>query len=198
MPTTYDLRPARGLDFPVVARLFQALHEFNGSLDPRFQLDDRWHDILREHFLRSHTTPGAYWLLAWADAHPVGLLIMEAHTDSPLFADRCWAELVALYVVPEQRGSNLAQCMVDNGKNWAAERGFDRIQLYVTASNMAARRFYARCGFGPVQEIWRTDITPTTNSMPLLDISGVAEANACQLESGHHHLAIGLRHQSET
>jgi hypothetical protein len=85
---------------------------------------------------------------------------MEAHTDSPLFAERQWAELVALYVTPAQRGGDLGQRMVAIGKQWAAANGFDWLQLYVTAANEPAKRFYARCGLRPTQEIWRADLQP--------------------------------------
>jgi pimeloyl-ACP methyl ester carboxylesterase/GNAT superfamily N-acetyltransferase len=167
-PAQISLREAEARDFAHVARLFAALHAFNATLDSRFSLAENWEPLLHEHFLRTHNKPGALWLLAWAatpagDPHqdePAGLLVMESHIDSPLFAQRRWAELVALYVAEGQRGSDLGARLVAAGKAWAEQRGFDRIQLYVTAGNTRARRFYARCGLTASQEIWRIDITP--------------------------------------
>jgi GNAT superfamily N-acetyltransferase len=187
------LRPARDADFWAVARLFAALHTFNAGLDPRFRMAEGWEPLLRAHFVRTHRAPGALWLLAWRGAEPVGLLLLEAHSDSPLFAERRWAELVALYVAPAQRGGDLGRRLLATGKDWAAAHGFDRLQLYVTASNERAKRFYTRCGLGPVQEIWRAVLTPTPGGIPPIDPSCEADGHAAhQIEIGHHHLAMEL------
>jgi GNAT superfamily N-acetyltransferase len=187
------LRPARDEEFWAVARLFAALHQFNADLDSTFRLAEGWEPLLREHFARTHRAPGALWLLAWCGLEPVGLLLVEAHSDSPLFAERRWAELVALYVAHGQRGGDLGVWLVDTAREWAATRGFDRLQLYVTASNTRARRFYARCGLVPVQEIWRAELKPAPGVTPPTDPSCEAEGHAAhQLELGHHHLAIEL------
>lgn len=188
-----ELRPAEDHEFAAVAMLFRALHEFNAQLDRRFRLDERWEELFRIHFLRTHTMPGALWLLAWADTTPVGFLLMEAHSDSPLFVERRWAELVALYVAPSHRGSDLGERLVMIGKQWAAARGFDRLQLYVTASNDRARVFYRRCGLAPVQEIWRADLTPARGIDQPDDPSYKAPADDNPpIELGHHPLAMEL------
>lgn len=202
-PASSLLRPAADDEFWAVARLFAALHAFNAGLDPRFRLAEGWEALLREHFTLTHRAPGALWLLAWSDdpaaesrqAEPVGLLLMESHTDSPLFAERRWAELVALYVAPEQRGGDLGRQLVEAGKAWASDHGFDRLQLYVTAANARARRFYARCGLAPVQEIWRAEVSPAPGATPPPDPSCEADGHvAHQIELGHHHLAMELHH----
>ncbi len=188
-----ELRPAEDHEFSAVAALFHELHEFNAQLDVRFRLAERWEELLRIHFLRTHTAPGALWLLAWADTTPVGLLLMEAHNDSPLFVERRWAELVALYVAPSHRGSDLGTRLVDVGKAWAAAYGFDRMQLYVTASNEHAQAFYRRCGLAPVQEIWRVDLEPASGVVLPDDPSHVAEKDDDPpAELGHHQLAMEL------
>jgi GNAT superfamily N-acetyltransferase len=187
------LRPAADDEFWAVARLFAALHRFNAGLDLRFRLAEGWEPLLQAHFTRTHTAPDALWLLAWRGGEPVGLLLVEAHTDSPLFAERRWAELVALYVTPGERGSDLGRRLVEAGKHWAAAYGFDRLQLYVTASNERARRFYARCGLAPVQEIWRVELTPAPGATPPPDPSCEADGHtAHQIELGRHHLAMEL------
>ena len=187
------LRPAADVEFWAVARLFAALHHFNASFDPRFRLAEGWELLLREHFASTHRAPGALWLLAWRGGEPVGLLLVEAHTDSPLFAERRWAELVALYVTSGERGGDLGRQLVEAGKHWAAAHGLDRLQLYVTAANERARRFYARCGLVPVQEIWRVGLTPAPGATPPPDPSCEADSHAAyQIELGHHHLAMEL------
>ena len=194
---TVSLRPAQDADFAVVAQLFAELHRFNAGLDRRFRLSAEWEGLLRTHFLSTHNAPGALWLLAWQAATPVGMVLVEAHADSPLFAERHWAELVALYVAEEWRGSGLAQRLVAEAKLWAAAHGFERIQLYVTASNLAAKRFYAQSGFCPTQEIWRCDLQPAAVPLPA-DPSCVSEDHAAHhIELGNHHLAMELVDKSE-
>lgn len=63
----------------------------------------------------------------------------------------------------------------------------------LTAANERARRFYARCGLAPVQEIWRAELTPAPGATPSPDPSCEADGHAAhQIELGHHHLAMEL------
>lgn len=206
----YHLKPATAADFNDVVKLFAALHAYNATLDAKFVLDERWQEILTEHFTLTHEQTGALWLLAWTDPTPVsdqngrkdaneqqavGLLIMEAHQDSPLFRHRRWAELVAMYIEPAHRRGGLAGQMVAHARHWAATHGFDRVQLYVTANNELAKQFYHRCDFRPAQEIWRLDISPVEQTTSPADPSYSAEKqgnDADLLESGHHHLALEI------
>ncbi|MFV9504371.1 MAG: GNAT family N-acetyltransferase [Oscillochloridaceae bacterium umkhey_bin13] len=194
-PAPITFRSATPDEFWAVAHLFAALHQFNAGLDAYFRLADDWQTLLHEHFARTWNAPGALWLLAWAGtpAAPVGLLLMEAHDDSPLFAERRWAELVALYVVPEQRGGELAHQLMDEAKQWARRHGFTRVQLYLTASNERAKRFYARCGLLPTQEIWRIELVPEPGIVPPPDPSRDQAVQAVHhVELGHHQLAMEL------
>ena len=188
------LMPARLDEFEAVATLFEALHRSNAALDARFALADTWRPMLHEHFLRTHADQGALWLLAWANQEPVGLLLLEAHLDSPLFQQRHWAELVALYVAPAYRGTGLAQRLIREAMTWASQHGFDRLQLYVTATNRQAKALYQRCGFHLVQEIWRLELEPLPGTRRPPDPSCARETNDRLegLEGGHHHLAMEM------
>ncbi|NJL34523.1 MAG: GNAT family N-acetyltransferase [Chloroflexaceae bacterium] len=66
------------------------------------------------------------------------------------------------------RGSGLADRLIAEGLAWATDHGFERVQLYVTASNQAAHACYRRCGFVPVQHILRRDLRPHPVSNPRL------------------------------
>ncbi|MBA3824400.1 MAG: GNAT family N-acetyltransferase [Ktedonobacterales bacterium] len=163
-PPVVALRPATATDFDHISALFAALHGFNAALDARFILAANWHQSLHAQFRQSWDAPEALWLLAWADAVPVGLLMLAEHHDPPLFHERCWVELVALYVAPTRRRGGLAYRLLEAARAWTAARGLDRLQLYVTASNATAKAFYQRCGLVPVQEIWRLEVTPTATT----------------------------------
>jgi GNAT superfamily N-acetyltransferase len=113
-----------------------------------------------ERFLHTYEANSAFWLLAWLDTRPVGLLVLESHSDSSLFQHRNWVELVALYVTPACRKTGLAQQLMKEAYSWTATHGYDRMQLYVTIQNERARAFYRSTGWRPVQEIWRMNVEP--------------------------------------
>ncbi len=164
------LRAAGPSDFDAIAALLAELHHYNASLDEHFTLATSWREMLREQFQRTLHLPSSFWLLAWVDDVPVGLLILEDHRDTPLFRYHRWVELVALYVRYPHRGAGLARRMMHKACEWAALRGSDCMQLYVTASNAGARSFYRACGWKPVQEIWRLELASPDH---LAQVSGL-------------------------
>ena len=157
----FRIAPARLEDFDVVAQLFEAVRGYNAALDYRLTLTDNWRDILRDQFVRTHADPGAaLWLLAWREAQPVGLLAIAAHVDSPLLKYRRWAEVMALYLAPDCRGTGLAQRLMAEAQTWAAAQDFDRVQVHAAATNEHARSFYQRSGFQRAQEVLRLQVEP--------------------------------------
>lgn len=151
-------RAATADDIWAVKKLFKGLHDFNASLDPRFTLADNWEQYLKEHLKREWNGARSLTIVVWDEERPIALLMLGGYSDSPLFRYRHWAEILALYIDPEVRGGMLALRLIRMAKRWASEHGYDRIQLYVTATNDRARRFYEKSGFKPVQEIWRMEL----------------------------------------
>lgn len=193
--TTLDpaitVRPAAPADDWAVQHLFNELHAFNAELDSRFALAAGWENVLREHLAHVRATGHGLTLLARKADIPVGLLMMGVHSDSHLFLHRHWAELLAVYVTPSARGTDLAEHLVALGATWAHESGYERVQLYVTASNERAKQFYARIGFRPVQEIWRQELGPTSVLPPDDPIWEAIYAHDHDLLSTNsHHLLV--------
>jgi ribosomal protein S18 acetylase RimI-like enzyme len=174
-----------------VRQLFGELHTLNASFDHRFALADGWERVLGEHLDHVRETGYGLTLLAWHKETPVGLIMMGVHSDSRLFRHRHWAELLAIYVVPTFRGGPIADQLLAAGAAWAYERGYERIQLYVTASNRRAKRFYEQAGFRPVQEIWRMDLGAAEVAPPDDPAGEAAYAHHHDLlSSSSHHLLI--------
>lgn len=153
------IRQATADDVWAVRKLFQGLHDFNASLDPRFALADNWERYLDEHLKLEWNGARSLTLVAWEEDRPIGLLMLAGYSDSPLFKYRHWAEILTLYIDPEVRGGLLAYRFIKMAKRWASENGYDRIQLYVTSTNDRARRFYEKAGFQSVQEVWRLELS---------------------------------------
>jgi GNAT superfamily N-acetyltransferase len=157
------LGAAEGDEWAVRA-LFRDLHAFNAALEARFALEDGWERLLAEHLAAERAAGTGSTLLAWDEDGPVGLAMVAAHTDSPLYRHRRWAELTALHVVPRARGTGVADLLLAAARAWAEDRGFRELRLYVTTSNERARRFYDRSGFRPIQEIWTVDLGPAAET----------------------------------
>jgi GNAT superfamily N-acetyltransferase len=190
------IRDATEADAWAVLALFSALHQFNATLDARFALADEWEKVLHDHLSHIRTAGHGITLIAWNDVTPVGLIMMDGHMDSPLFRHRRWAELLALYVTPAQQGDGVADELLCRGITWARGRGYVRVQLYVTSSNMRAKRFYARQGFVPVQEIWRRELGHTDVEPPDDVTCLAAYEHGHDLLSAHpHHLIIDDPHE---
>lgn len=190
-PVTPDtIRSAESADDWAIRHLFGALHDFNASLEPRFALAEGWEEVLDEHLIHGRRENRGLTLLAWDESAPIGLLMMDGHTDSPLFRNRYWAELLALYVTPSARGAGVADRLMARANGWARAQGYPHVQLYVTATKTRAKRFYTRHGFGPIQEIWSADIGAAHSQPPNDPNCEDAYAHGQHLLTSTHHPAV--------
>jgi len=57
------------------------------------------------------------------------------------------ANLISMWVAPEQRGRRFAAMLIDAVVDWAHVQDRDHLELEVAAGNQAARRAYERYGF---------------------------------------------------
>jgi GNAT superfamily N-acetyltransferase len=158
MTIAFEIRPAQAHEEWAVAQLFEGLHHYNTSLDPYFSLSPDWREALHRFLIDQVLNQRGITMLAWHGAKPIGLLMLAGQQDAALFKHRNWAELLALYVVQEVRGQGVAQSLLNLAQAWASQQGYQRIQLYVTASNHRAKRFYQAQGWQCVQEIWRLSL----------------------------------------
>ena len=151
------MTPATATDRDEIKAFFWKLHAFNSSLDHRFALSEEWESCFETHLSEMLKGETAICLVArdvdsWKAC---GLLIASIHRDSVLWRCREWAEVEALFIEREWRGSGLAEDMLAIAGAWALEKGQPVIQLYVTASNDRAVNFYRREGFVQTQAIMR-------------------------------------------
>jgi GNAT superfamily N-acetyltransferase len=155
-PGSWTIAPVARDEAADLKHLFLRLHLHNASLDPRFALAENWEQHFAALIERALTGRDHLALLARNQGKPSGFLLAAVQCDSPLWRHREWAEIVALYVERPWRGTGLADDLAARALDWAAELGLPAMQLYVTASNTRAMRFYERQGFSPSQVIMRT------------------------------------------
>lgn len=152
----WAIRPAQYTDVAALKVLFRKLHAFNATLDPRFALSEMWEtyfDATIAEALRGE----ALCLIACRPGtdQPYGFALAAVHHDSNMWRYHEWVEVEALYVDDAWRGCGLAEALLTRACDWAASIGQSAVQLYVTASNERAIRFYQHEGFGESQAIMR-------------------------------------------
>jgi ribosomal protein S18 acetylase RimI-like enzyme len=136
--------------------LFRKLHAFNAALDAQFALSENWEtyfDTIVEEALEGKVL----CLLAYeiGTDRACGFAMASVHHDSNMWRVHEWVEVEALYVADTWRGSGLADVLLTRACDWAEAVGQSVVQLYVTASNDRAIRFYQHEGFGETQAIMR-------------------------------------------
>ena len=151
------LRRARPRDAAAVKALFWKLHTFNAGLDPRFALSAEWEthfDAAMEEAVRGRES---LCLIACErqSGQTCGFVLAAIHRDSGMWRHREWVEVEGLYVEDAWRGQGLGACLLARTCDWAKRMGQPVVQLYVTASNGQALRFYGREGFRQAQAILR-------------------------------------------
>lgn len=67
-------------------------------------------------------------------------------------SDPTSADLISMWVRPQDRGTGLGRRLVEAVVEWARHRGLARVALWVTAGNASAIGLYERCGFTPTGE----------------------------------------------
>jgi GNAT superfamily N-acetyltransferase len=159
------LRRARRSDATAVKTLFWKLHAFNAGLDSRFALADDWESHF-EPILDQALGGREVLCLIARERHtgePAGFALAALHRDASLWQYREWVEVEAVYVEAKWRGQALAAELLARACAWAEAVGQPVVQLYVTASNERALRFYQREGFHQTQVILRRLITSASS-----------------------------------
>jgi GNAT superfamily N-acetyltransferase len=152
----WAIRPLQHADVAALKVLFRNLHDFNAALDPQFALSENWEtyfDTVIEEALEGKVL----CLIAYeiGTDRLCGFAMAAVHHDSNMWRVHEWVEVEALYVADDWRGCGLADVLLTRACDWAESIGQSVVQLYVTASNDRAIRFYQHEGFGETQAIMR-------------------------------------------
>jgi ribosomal protein S18 acetylase RimI-like enzyme len=136
---THDIRAVSEADWQVLRSVrLQALADAPGAfattLDEATAFsDDRW----RERARGSETSRS---FLAFVDDRAVGIAGLFDEGDGS-------AQLISVWVLPEQRGRGVARGLTTTVMNFAAAAGMKRMTVWFTEGNTPAQRLYERLGF---------------------------------------------------
>jgi dihydropteroate synthase len=85
--------------------------------------------------------PDAIRLFAERDGVPIGMCVVLIGVDQRT------ANLYAMWVAPEARGTGAGKALVDAGLRWARSHAALEVALRVSERHEPAKRLYQRCGF---------------------------------------------------
>jgi GNAT superfamily N-acetyltransferase len=145
----------RGLDVVIIS-------QEPGSAPARAMLDALWDEIQRRYEFTAPNAilpeefagPSAGFWVAFSGQTPVGSIAINPLPEGA-------AELDAMYVAPEFRGTGVAQRLLGEVEGHARQHGFTAIRLRAGAPQPEAVRFYEKMGFYriPCFDKWADDET---------------------------------------
>ena len=113
---------------------------------------------------RAVTEPGRHAMFVAEDAGaPIGMAFGTLDPERPRAA-----HLGGMWVEPGARSGGVGRALGGAVLDWARERGFDRIALWVTDGNAPAIALYERLGFAPTG---RRDRLPVTLRLDILEMA---------------------------
>lgn len=135
------IRPFAPADAGWVVEQHAAIYAREEGFDDSFRavVDGIVSDFVR------NARPGrdAGWIACRGD-HRLGCIFVVGD-------DAQWARLRLVLLLPESRGTGLAQRMMDTALTFARGAGYARMRLWTHESQVAAVRLYARNGFSLAQ-----------------------------------------------
>lgn len=132
----------------LVDDLWLPFAEEMADLDPYNELAEegvRKHAIDHRH--DQFTNDDIVLFIAETDGDLAGYAAAEYGEAAPVFARGPAVNLGELYVRPDDRGAGIATALVDHVKEWANDRGAERLKLSVNQRNEGARALYEELGF---------------------------------------------------
>jgi GNAT superfamily N-acetyltransferase len=152
---SYEIEEVRDIDaaWADLCGLFLGLYHHHEPYSPRLVADweRRW---------RTQLSGGTerLILLGRVDGEAVALMNSRINRTSGVY-DEAFGFIEDAYVEPEQRGSGLAQALLQRTEAWCASRGIDLLRLSVHAQNEIGRHFWDKSGFEPMLQIVTKTLT---------------------------------------
>jgi ribosomal protein S18 acetylase RimI-like enzyme len=115
--------------------------------------EQRWRD-------RARGSDTARQFLAWSGEQPVGL--------AGLIIEPGYAEVVSVWVRPDQRGRGVARKLMDAAIGFAVSAGAADVRLWVTDGDSPARALYERLGFRATGERQPLPSNPSIEEVELV------------------------------
>jgi ribosomal protein S18 acetylase RimI-like enzyme len=146
MATIRRLHPGEGLLFREIrlAALKEAPYAFGATYEPALaRTAESWSE--QADGTCSGGTRATF--LAFDQNKPIGIAALYQDNE-----DEENAEVLQVWISPEQRGSGLARKLIGTVFEWAMQNGYKNVLATVTTNNERAQKFYLNYGFEKVSE----------------------------------------------
>ena len=142
MVTLHQITPPLATSYKAVR--LRALQDTPSAFGSTYARESQFSDDDWQQRAANLCTPRSVGYLAHDHDGYCGIAVSFLNEQNPQHA-----ELMSMWVAPEQRRSNTGRLLVDAIEVWARSTGAHTLQLMVTSKNLAAIAFYERLGFTP-------------------------------------------------
>jgi len=146
----FIVRPGRREDAAAAARLWVMSAEEHAEYDPVYRPDPGAERTMRRFLADLSSSSLSCLFVAEIGGEVVGFLSGELREGSSAFAEKTWAAVEDVFVVPEHRSRGVGRTLFEACGDWAKRKGAQGISLQVAAGNARARKFYDDLGFREV------------------------------------------------
>jgi ribosomal protein S18 acetylase RimI-like enzyme len=161
MATLHQITPALASIYKAVR--LRALEDTPAAFGSTYARESQLSDADWQQRAANLCTPRSIGYLAQDHDVYCGIAVSFLNQQNPQHA-----ELMSMWVAPEQRRTNTGRLLVDAIEAWARSVGAHTLQLMVTSYNLAAISFYQRLGF---TETGRTEPYPNDPSLIQFEMS---------------------------
>ena len=153
----FVIRPYREADRAAVIAAEIDLQEYERTLHDTRLPGEAVMEAYLDRLLQQVATQSGAILVAEESGRLLGLVACVVVQDDAVqeTADsNIHGYITDIYVVPERRGSGLAQALLQAAETHLAPTGISRVRINVLAANAMARRAYEKHGFEPYEVMY--------------------------------------------
>jgi len=148
------LRRARRTDLEALVELWLALCEHHAELTPLFRLGpDARSELRRLLGDQLGDRDQACFVAETPGARLAGFCTVRIDRGPPILEERERAEILDLFVRPEQRHAGTGGALVGAALDWLRARGTRRVEVRVLTRNAIGQGFWRAHGFGSYMDV---------------------------------------------
>jgi ribosomal protein S18 acetylase RimI-like enzyme len=159
----FVIRPYRETDRAAVIAAEIDLQEYERTLHDTRLPGAPVMEAYLDRLLRDVATQSGAILIAEDDGCFLGLVACVVARDDTVqeTADsNVYGYITDIYVLPDRRGSGLAQALLEAAETHLAPTGVSRVRINALAANARARRAYEKHGFEPYEVMYEKRLAP--------------------------------------
>ncbi len=144
-----NIRNAEIRDYEDLCVIYEELDTYHRTNHPELFIKPEEASRAKEYILELLADEDSALFVAEAETGVVGFAecYVQRSSSFPVIRKRAWVQLDNISVKKEYQHCHIGSMLLSRVKEWAGEKGLDRIELKVYAFNKNAQDFYAGKGF---------------------------------------------------